>query len=118
MNLVVARCTSMVLPPPRFRTTCAPMPPLTGHWRSRTSSTVPLKTASVAGSYLGTPAWEPALGAAKAGVKMRATASVRMTASQIFMESLLPESDTWALATKFIMGGYCPAGCDGGHGDE
>src|SRR5262245_19161988 len=81
----------MVLPSASFMTMCDPMLPLTGHARSRTSSTVPLNTASAEGSYFGTGSLDFVSWAVPRTAAATTTPTIIMTC-QIFMAATPPDS--------------------------
>src|SRR5882762_374251 len=74
----------MTVPSDFFSISWDPNPRLTGHWRSLTSSTVPLKVASVALSYLGIGSPTAFCQAAVDRVA-RSTAEITSNPRQVFM---------------------------------
>src|ERR1700757_283630 len=89
----------MVLPSASFNVRCEPMPPLTGHGRSFTSSTVPLNIASADLSYLGTVSWAGFCAPKAATVAIMSARMIGMR-RQVFMFVLLavgPKLWAWLL---------------------
>src|SRR4029077_4243957 len=99
----------MTVPSDCFSIRWEPIPRLTGHWRSLTSSTVPLKVASVVLSYLGTGSSAGFCQAAADKVHNN-TVNTTSNTRQVFMFVLLPHrSGTLGLALLGLWRGFAEA---------